>query len=100
MARRILLSARAQGWLRREVAYLTERSPTAARRLLVRIEDARRLLAEFPRSGPPGLVPGTRRLVIPPYVLTYRSNGPDLEIIDIRHGRQAETAVQNPGPPR
>ena len=100
MARRVLLSARAQGWLRREVAYLTERSPTAARRVLARIEDTRRLLAEFPRSGPPGLVPGTRRLVIPPYVITYRLDDSDLEIIDIRHGRRAEATIQNPEPLR
>ena len=65
----------------------------AARRLLERIKDARRQLATFPRSGRPGLVPGTRRLVLGRYVLTYRRRGTDdLEIIDIRHGRQAETS--------
>jgi plasmid stabilization system protein ParE len=72
MARRVLLSARAQGWLRREVAYLTERSPAAAGRLLVRIEDTRRLLAEFPRSGPPGLVPGRSST----YVMAVRQRQP------------------------
>jgi plasmid stabilization system protein ParE len=89
MARRVLLSARAQTWLHREVAYLAERSPAAARRLLERIEEARGQLSAFPRSGRPGLVPGTRRLVVTPYVLTYRERSENLEIIDIRHGRQA-----------
>ena len=92
MARRVLLSARAQKWLHCEVANLAERSAPAARRLLERIKDARQL-ATFPRSGRPGLVPGTRRLVLGRYVLTYRRRGTDdLEIIDIRHGRQAETS--------
>jgi plasmid stabilization system protein ParE len=93
MARRVLLSTRTQRWLHREVAYLAERSVPAARRLLGRIEDARRRLAAFPRSGRPGLVPGSRRLVVGSYVLTYRERGADLEIIDIRHGRQAEPAT-------
>ena len=93
MARRVLLSARAQKWLHCEVAYLAERSAPAARRLLERIKDARRQLATFPRCGRPGLVPGTRRLVLGRYVLTYRRRGTDdLEIIDIRHGRHAETS--------
>ena len=74
MARRVLLSARAQKWLHCEVANLAERSAPAARRLLERIKDARQL-ATFPRSGRPGLVPGTRRLVLGRYVLTYRRRG-------------------------
>jgi plasmid stabilization system protein ParE len=93
MARRVLLSARAQKWLHREIAYLAERSAPAARRLLERIKDARRQLAAFPQSGRPGLVPGTRRFVLGRYVLTYRRRGTDdLEIIDIRQGRQAEAS--------
>jgi len=90
MPRRVLLSARAERWLHREAAYLAARSIPAARRLLERIQSARRQLTAFPRSGRPGLVPGTRRLVVVPYILTYRERGTDLEIIDIRHGRQAE----------
>jgi len=90
MPRRVLLSARAERWLHRETAYLAERSVPAARRFLDRIRNARRQLAEFPRSGRPGVVPGTRRLVVAAYILTYRERGTDLEIIDIRHGRQAD----------
>jgi plasmid stabilization system protein ParE len=89
MPRRVLLSTRAERWLHREVSYLAERNVSAARRLLDRIEDARRQLAAFPRSGRPGLVPGTRLLVVASYVVTYRERAADLEIIDIRHGRQA-----------
>ena len=88
MPRRVLLSTRAERWLHREVAYLADRNVSAARRFLERIKEARRQLAAFPRSGRPGLVPGTRRLVVGAYVLTYRERGSDLEIIDIRDGRQ------------
>jgi hypothetical protein len=31
-----------------------------------------------------------RRLVVPPYVVTYRVSGFDVVIVDIRHERQAE----------
>jgi toxin ParE1/3/4 len=89
MPRRVLLSTRAERWLHREVSYLAERNVSAARRLLDRIEDARRQLAAFPRSGRPGLVPGTRRLVVAACVVTHRERGADLEIIDIRHSRKA-----------
>jgi hypothetical protein len=33
-------------------------------------------------------VPGTRRLIVAPYVLTYREAGDDIDIIDFRDGRQ------------
>jgi plasmid stabilization system protein ParE len=91
----VVLSPRAQSWLDGQVAYHTGRNATAAlRRLLERIADARRVLMEHPRSGRPGTVPGTWRIVILPYVLTYRQRGEDLEIIDIRHSRQRETPIE------
>ena len=89
MPRRVLLSSRAERWLHREIAYLAERNTSAARRVLDRLTEARRQLAAFPRSGRPGIVPGTRRLVIGPYILTYREQAGNLEIIDIRHDRQS-----------
>jgi plasmid stabilization system protein ParE len=91
MPRRVLLSARADRWLHSETAYLAQRSIPAARRFLDRIEHARHQLAAFARSGRPGLIPGTRRLIVAPHVITYRERGTDLEIIDVRHGRQGET---------
>jgi plasmid stabilization system protein ParE len=95
MPRGVILSPRAQAWLDQQIAYLTGRGSAAAiQRLLGRIEDARRLLAEHPRSGRLGTVPGTRRIVIAPYILIYRERGEDLDIIDIRHSRQRETQVE------
>jgi hypothetical protein len=37
--------------------------------------EARKQLADFPRSAPRGRAPGTRRLIVSPYVLTYREAG-------------------------
>jgi plasmid stabilization system protein ParE len=95
MPRRVILSPRAQAWLGREVAYLAGSSaPTATRPLLQRIDDARRLLIEHPRSGRPGPISDTRRLVVAPYVPTYRERNDDIDIIDIRHSRQRETPLE------
>jgi toxin ParE1/3/4 len=92
MPRRVILSPRAQGWLDGQIAYFAGRGAAAVgRQLIARAEDARRMLTEHPRSGRPGSIPGTRRLVIVPYIITYREKAEDLEIIDIRHSRQRET---------
>ena len=91
MPRRVLLSARADRWLHSETACLAPRGIPAARRFLDRSEGARRLLAAFARSGRPGLIPGTGRLIVAPHAITYRERGTDLEIVDGRHGRESET---------
>jgi toxin ParE1/3/4 len=89
MARLVIFSQRAESWVERELLYLREHSPAAARQLIQRLAAARQTLADFPQSGPRSSVPGTRRLIMLPYVLTYRETAPDLVvIIDIRHGRQ------------
>jgi toxin ParE1/3/4 len=94
MARGVILSPRAQRWIDAQLDYLEEHSLDAARRLLERLNGAMRQLADFPHSGSRGKTPGTRRLIVAPYVLTYRNVSNDLvEIIDIRHVRQRETPL-------
>src|ERR1700676_4188055 len=89
MARHVVFSQRAESWVERELLYLRRHSPAAARLLVQRLAVARQTLADFPRSGPRGAVPGTRRLIMLPYVLTYEEIVPDrVIIIDIRPGRQ------------
>jgi plasmid stabilization system protein ParE len=69
--------------------YLNERNPAAGRRLTERFEAVYGQLADFPQSGARGRAPGTRRLIVTPYILTYREISAELlEIIDIRHGRR------------
>jgi plasmid stabilization system protein ParE len=87
---RVILAPRARRWLHAELAYLADIHPSAVRRLRERIGTARRLLSEHPRIGRPGTTTATRRLVVTPYVLTYREKGSDIEVTDIRHSRQAE----------
>ena len=91
MPPRVLLSARADRWLHSETAYIAQRSIAAARRFLDRIEGAAASLLRFARSGRPGLIPGTGRLIVAPHAITYRERGTDLEIVDGRHGRESET---------
>ncbi len=91
MARHVVFSLRAKAWFDAELIYLGERSAAAARRMVERIATARRPLADFPQRGARGVVPGTRRLVVAPCVLTYREATSDLVVIlAIRHGRQRE----------
>jgi plasmid stabilization system protein ParE len=77
-------------WLRRETGYIAQFNPRAARKLVAVIRAARRLLVDHPNIGPPGLISGTRRMVVGTYVLTVRQRNGTPEIIDIRHGRQSD----------
>lgn len=80
--------ARARAWIRRETEYLAERRPEAAADFLDAIERAWRQLSEHALSGPPGIIPDTRRLVVGPYILSYRVRRRTVEIFAIRHSRQ------------
>lgn len=97
---RVRLSRAASRFLRDEARYLRDRSPAAAARLLERMGEARRLLADFPSLGSlaeEGLVPGTRRLVVGDYVLFYEVSGVTVAILAIRHGRmQAPSPAAEP----
>jgi plasmid stabilization system protein ParE len=96
MVRPARLAGPAQRWLAAELKYLAERNPAAAFTLLDRIEAARIRLAEYPETGPKTPVERVRRLVIAPYVLTYRRAGNEIQIVSIRHGRQSDPS----DPPR
>lgn len=91
MTRRLVrLSPEAAEWLKSEITYLAERSPAAAKKLASKIRAARESLSKYPKLGPPGLIPGTRRLVVSPYVLTLRTRDGIVEIVAIRHARQSD----------
>ena len=45
-------------------------------------------LAALPDRGRPGRRPGTRELVVAPYVLTYVVSSDQVEIADIHHHAQ------------
>ncbi len=99
MPGQVVFALRVRRWLRDELSYLAERSPAAERRLHERVATMTRLLGEYPRIGVAATKPGMRRLVISPYVVTYRQVGDNLiEIIDMRHSRQAERPIPEVAP--
>jgi toxin ParE1/3/4 len=69
-------------------AFIAEDSPDAAHGVAARIVANVEQLALYPNRGRVGRIPGTRELVIAPYVLPYRVQADRLEIIAVFHGRQ------------
>ncbi len=69
-------------------AHIAEQDPAAAKRIALHIlYCVEYLLAKNPKLGTPGLVPGTRELVIPktPYIVPYRVRGTKIEIAPVYH---------------
>jgi addiction module RelE/StbE family toxin len=70
-------------------AYIADDNPRAASRTAVEIVAACDRLEQFPERGRPGQRRGTRELTIVwPYVIVYRLNREDVEILAIWHGAQ------------
>ena len=90
MTRRVIYSPRAVRWLRDQSEYLEQNRPAAVGRMWARLREAEAMLTDFPRIGRPTERPGIRRLTLRPYVLRYREISGGIEIVDIRHQRQAE----------
>jgi toxin ParE1/3/4 len=71
-------------------SYIEAENPRAAVHVDERIADAARRLLDFPESGRPGRIAGTRELVIPrtPYVAAYLVDGDAVRILRVLHGAQ------------
>ncbi|MFI0843783.1 type II toxin-antitoxin system RelE/ParE family toxin [Mesorhizobium sp. IMUNJ 23232] len=71
-------------------AHIEADSPRAADHVDERIATAVRRLIDFPQSGRPGRIEGTRELVIPrtPYIAAYVVTANRVRIIRILHGAQ------------
>lgn len=74
----------------RIVRHISEENPIAARRMAREIVLAGDSLALFPRRGRPGLVAGTRELVVVrPYVIVYEvDDADDVAILRVWHSAQ------------
>jgi addiction module RelE/StbE family toxin len=68
--------------------YIEQDKPEAAERVAAHLWTSVEHLAEFPQLGRPGRRPGTRNLIIPPYVISYRVRSRRLEILSVWHGRR------------
>lgn len=74
----------------RAIAFLSEKSPAAARRIGDRILEAVALLELFPEIAPPSKHRGLRQLVIArtPYLVIYRVQGVVVEVRAVVHAMQ------------
>ena len=72
------------------IAHVAERNPADAERIVKEMRALQERLVGFPNLGVRGGVPGTRRIVMAPYVLTTRIQGDGIEIVAFRHGRQED----------
>lgn len=71
-------------------SYIESENPNAAVHVDEEIARAVRRLLDFPESGRPGRVEGTRELVIPrtPYIVAYMLMADRIRILRILHGAQ------------
>jgi toxin ParE1/3/4 len=84
---RIRYKARALRHIEAIHDYITKDDPVAAARVVRRIEYSIGRLVTLPFSGRPGVVAGTRILVVPglPYVVIYRVGADEVDIIAVLH---------------
>lgn len=70
--------------------YIEADSSKAAVAVDDRIKEQVETLAQFPASGRPGRIEGTRELVISrtPYIVAYRINANTVRILRVLHGSQ------------
>ena len=82
------------------LAYLSAENPTAANRLVARIQEIRQLLADNPFIG--RKLPGgrLRRFTVRPfrYLIYYEAKPDVVRIIRIRHSAQYRKALHEPVP--
>jgi plasmid stabilization system protein ParE len=89
----VVYSRRAAAEVEEITAFLAEYSQPAATRFSGAIHRAEQQIAEFPNSGAVGLAPGTRRLIVGDYILSYRRRGADVEIFAVRHARRRDARL-------
>ena len=90
MTTRVVYSRRAAAEVEEITASLAEHSPPAAERFLEALGRAEQQLSKFPDSGAPGLRPGTRRLVVGNYTVSYRRRRAEVEIFAVRNARRRD----------
>ena len=81
---------KAQENLEDELQRVAEENETAAKRIVIVVKSRVETLEQFPESGRPGRVAGTRELVIAEfsYILPYRVRGGVVEILRFFHTSQ------------
>lgn len=89
-------------WLRKaiqnlnaEAEYIAKENQAAAAEMFEYVKAKVESLGDFPASGRPGRVPGTRELVIDryPYLVPYRVEGDELHVLRVFHTRRKPPSV-------
>ena len=70
------------------VKYIAQDNPEAGREVAVKIREGLMGLRTFPYGGRAGHLPGSRELVVAPYIVVYRVKNEFIEISRIYHGAQ------------
>jgi plasmid stabilization system protein ParE len=96
---RVRLSKSAERWFLKKIAELAEVNPVAAKKLAERLERQKKLLSSFPNMSERGILAGTRKVSMPPLVLTVRVRGDLVEIAAIRDARQKDAHAPADLPP-
>lgn len=67
--------------------YISEERPSAAVRVIERIENALSAVGRHPEMGRVGRVPGTRELIVPgtPFIIPYRLKAGRVELLAVIH---------------
>jgi addiction module RelE/StbE family toxin len=84
---KLLIKRRALRHLKQIHAYIAKDDPAAAKHVVERINEVTSRLSFMPMSGRPGVVKGTRLVVIPdlPYIVVYRIRAGNVEILVVLH---------------
>lgn len=95
---KVRYTPRAERHLRGIAAYIRDRDPREARRVIGRIREAIQLLGRFPEIGHTGTLSSTREIVVPgvPYVIVHRIDPEAVMILAVYHGAQLRPGQQNP----
>lgn len=84
---KIVWTPRSRRNLRDTARYLTQFNPLAAMSMVRTVRAAPQQLLQYPASGRPGRVDGTRELVVigTAYILPYRVHHDSIEILAVIH---------------
>ena len=77
--------SRAAGDLEHLHAHIAQDNPEAAAGEAGKVVEAVKRLGDYPASGRPGRVPGTRELVISRYIVAYRVKDGVVQILRVLH---------------
>ena len=87
---RLRFTAEARQHIAAIFSYIGDRNPVAATQVVARIRAAAEQLAEFPRMGHVGRVPGTHEWVVRglPYIIVYQTSADEVLILGVFHAAQ------------